>query len=302
MIREKVCMVLTGVLCLCALAAPALAQETDSVLVGWKKSLVFDLTATQASYSDAWDGGEVGTFSWQTNLIGSAERQVSAKFNYLTNLKMSFGQTHSQQDDGNWLRPKKTTDLIDWENVGSFTMNGYVDPYVAFRLESRFYDGRVPAKKLLFSPLKLTESAGMTRHFHKEGDDFITSRFGLALRQIFKSNIADTTLLTTVDSTFNDGGFESVTDVSMGVSERIRWTSKLTLYKAFFFDKSDQTDGTPTEGYWKAIDVDWENIFAVQVSRIITVNFYTQVLYDKQVIDKGRWKQTLALGLTYKMF
>jgi hypothetical protein len=295
-------MVLAVLVCLSAVAPPAGAQDADSVLVGWKKSLIFDLTATQASYSDSWDGGEVGTFSWQTNLVGSAERQFAPKFNYLTNLKLSFGQTHSQQDNGDWLRPKKTTDLIDWENVGSFTLNGYVDPYVAFRLESRFYDGRVPAKKLWLSPLKLTESAGITRHFYKTDDDFVTSRFGAAIRQTFTSNIADTVLLSTVDSTFMDGGFESVSDVSLGLNDKIRWTSKLTLFKAIYFDKSDQTDGTPTEGDWKAIDVDWENILAVQVSKVIAVSFYTQLLYDKQIIDKGRLKQTLALGLSYKMF
>jgi len=283
------------------LAAGVQAEEDTTYFEGWKKSLVFDLTATQASYSESWDGGEAGTFSWQSNLVGSAESHLSETFHYRTNLKLSFGQSHQQNDNGDWLRPQKTTDLIDWENVGNFTLHQFVDPYVAFRLESRFYDGRIPEKKLWFSPLKLTESAGGLRHFYEKDDDFITSRLGLALRQIFKTNIADTAALTTVDSTFNDGGIESVTDVSFGVHEKIRWTSKLTLFKAFFFDGSDETDGTEFEGDWKAIDVDWENIVAAQVTKVVAVVLYTQVLYDKQVIDKGRWKQTLAFGITYKL-
>lgn len=302
MIRNTVCMVLAGFVLACVLAAPGSAQEGDSVLVGWKKSLVFDLTATQASYSDSWDGGEVGTFSWQSNLVGSAERQLSSKFKYLTNLKLSFGQTHTQLESGDWQKPKKTTDLIDWENVGSWTLNKYVDPYVAFRLESRFYDGRVVAKKLWLSPLKLTESAGITRKLYEKNDEnFIHSRLGAAVRQTFKSNIADTTLLTTVDSTFTDGGFESVTDVVLGLHEKIIWNSKLSLYKAIYFDKSKETDGTEAEGYWKAIDIDWQNIVAFQLSKVIAVAMYTQFLYDKQVTLKGRFKQTLALGISYKL-
>lgn len=302
--RRVYTFLLAGLLALTAWSNVQAQDETDTLYFeGWNKSLVFDLTATQASYSESWDGGEAGTFSWQSNIVGSAEKYLSKKVNLLSNLKLSFGQSHRQDDNGDWLRPQKTTDLIDWENVASFRLShSYVDPYLAFRLESRFYDGRVPAKKLWFSPLKLTESGGIIRHFYEQEDKgLVTSRLGLALRQIFKTNIADTAALTTVDSTFNDGGIESVTDIVLKLHERIVWTSKLTLFKAFFFDKADEFKGTEFEGDWKAIDADWENIFIAQVSKVIAVSLYTQVLYDKQVIDQGRWKQTLALGITYKL-
>lgn len=297
-----------------ALLAPALAAQevADDTLYIWKKSLVWDLTATQTSYNDAWVGGEVGSFSWQTNLNGTAQRQFSPSFNFKSTLRTSFGMTSTQDEEsGDWSKPKKSTDLIDWENVGSFTLHKFVDPYVAFRLESQFYDGRYnnrlfgttySTKKLWFSPLKLTESAGGTRKFYEKDNDVIASRLGFAFRQIMQSYIDTTdTALPQVDSTFTDGGFESVTDAVLTLSDKLVYVGKLSLYKAFFFSESDKVKGTEVEDYWKAVDVNFENLLVAKVSKIVAVSFYTQLLYDKQVEKKGRLKQTLALGITYSL-
>ena len=94
-----------------------MANAQDSTTNGWTKFLVFDLTATQTAYSDSWTGGEAGSINWVSNLNGSAEKQLSPKLNFKSTLKMSFGQTHSQdQETKNWSKPTKSTDLIDWEN------------------------------------------------------------------------------------------------------------------------------------------------------------------------------------------
>ena len=74
------------------------------------------------------------------------------------------------------------------------------------------------------------------------------------------------------------------------------------LYKAFIFSESDELKGTPEENYWKEVDVNWENSVSVSVSTYVVVSLYTQLLYDKQISKKGRFKETLSLGLTYKMF
>ena len=59
--------------------------------------------------------------------------------------------------------------------------------------------------------------------------------------------------------------------------------------------------GTEFEDVWKAIDVNWENIISASLSKIITVNLYTQLLYDKEVSRKSRIKETLAIGFVFKM-
>lgn len=286
---------------LAILAASALAA--DSTFVGWRKSLILDATTTQASYSDSWVGGEAGSFNWVGNLNGAAERQLSVHFNYRTTLKLSFGQTMIQDEESkDWSKPKKSTDLIDWENVGRFTMNKFVDPYAAFRLESQFYTLLHPSKKAYLSPMKLTESAGLARRFYQaKKDDQITSRLGFAFRQILKKDLVDTINFATVDTTFTDGGLESVTDASLTINKNLRYIGKLSLYKAIFFSESDKVKGTPYEDDWKAVDVNLENMFSASVTKVVTVIFYTQLLYDKQVSAKGRLKETLGIGFAFKL-
>ena len=290
-------------LLLLILLVPAIrAAETDSTFDGWRKSLIIDLITTQTGYTDSWVGGEAGSVNWVSNLNTLAERQLKDWFNYKATLKMSFGQTLTQDaETKDWSKPNKSTDLIDWENLGMFTRHKYIDPYVAFRLETQFFDGANPDKKLYFSPLKLTESVGIARKFYTEKDDFVLSRFGFAIRQIMKSVIVDPIALTTTDSTLTDGGLESVTDATLSLHENISYTGKLTLYKAFFFSESDLVKGTEFENYWKAIDVNWENTISASVTKIITVNLYTQLLYDKEISKKGRFKETVAIGFVFKM-
>ncbi|MDH3892908.1 MAG: DUF3078 domain-containing protein [candidate division Zixibacteria bacterium] len=271
----------------------------------WKRSLIVDATVTQTSYSDSWVGGEAGSVNWVGNLNTSVEKQLKAWLDFRSTLKLSFGQTITQDaETKGWSKPKKSTDLIDWENVGRFTLNKFVDPYAAFRLESQFMDASMQENKLYFSPVRLTESAGIARKFYERDKDFFTSRLGLALRQTLKSVAfynMDSTEILTADTTLTDGGLESVTDIVLTLSERLHYTGKLTVYKALFFSEKDNVKDTPFEDDWKAIDVNWENIFAASISKIITVNFYTQLLYDKQVSKKGRFKETLGIGFVFKL-
>ncbi|TET93911.1 MAG: DUF3078 domain-containing protein [Candidatus Zixiibacteriota bacterium] len=274
----------------------------DESKPAWKKSLMVDITTTQTSYSDSWVGGEAGSVNWVGNLNGSAEKQLKEWFNFKSTLKLSFGQTMTQGADSvkHWSKPKKSTDLIDWENVGRFTLQKSVDPFAAFRLESQFLDASVEAKKRFFTPIKLTESVGIARQFYAQEKDEVISRLGLALRQIMKNTIVDEQL-NTEDSTLIDGGIESVTDVTLTFNERLRYTGKLTLYKALYFSNKDEVKGTEFEDDWKAIDVNWENIISASLSKIVTVNLYAQLLYDKEVSRKGRFKETLAIGFVFKM-
>ena len=281
----------------------------DTTHTGWKTSLIFDITANQTAYSDSWTGGEAGALSWVGNLNCSAEKQLSPSFNFTSRLKLSFGQTHTQKiitnEMGNeekvWEKPRKSTDLIDWENVGRLTKGWAVDPYVAFRLESQFLDASVDARKRYFNPIKLTESAGIARKLYEKDKDQIISRFGFAIRQILKNVVIDT-LLNTADSTLTDGGIEWVTDANLTLHENIKYTGKLTIFKALLFsekDNVDPIDSLPIDN-WKAIDVNWENMISAKITKLITVNFYLQFLYDKEVELRGRLKETLGIGFVYQ--
>jgi len=297
-------MILTGLACLLAMTMTLQAQDTVAV-PKWTKSLVTNLMVTQTSYSDSWVGGEAGSVNWVWNLDGTAERPLSAKVNFKSTLRLKFGQTLTQDaETKDWTKPRKSTDLIDWENVIRFTLGGAIDPYAAFRLESQFFDGTVEAKKLYLSPLKLTESFGVAREFYKKENEVVSSRFGLALRQIFKTSIIGLDPIVTDDSTITDGGLESVSDATLKLAENISYVGKLSIFKALFSSESGREHplGAHDVGvYWASPDVNWENTFTAAVSKLINVSLYTQVLYDKDIDKRARFKETLALGFTYKM-
>lgn len=265
----------------------------------WTKSLDTDFTLTQNSYSDNWTGGEAGNISWVWNANGVFEKQFYPKFRFKNTSKFSFGQTHIQdKTTKNWAKPVKSTDLIDIENLGIFTLQSYVDPFVGLRFESQFLDASVPSINRYLSPLKITESAGAARQFYKTDNIDLLSRLGFAFRQIITKNILDLQAETTETITTNDGGIEFVTDLKKTLSETLSYTSKLSLYKALFFSESE----TAVNDDWKTVDVNWENRVSASVAKYVTVSLYMQLLYDKEISLKGRFKQTLALGLTYKMF
>jgi hypothetical protein len=278
------------------------AQEDDK---GWKKSADFNLAISQNAYSDSWAGGEAGNANWVANMNSLFEGPVSASFFSKSTFKLSFGMTYIQEidkvtDEKHWNKPVKSTDLIDLESVLSYKSGWFVDPYFAGRFESQFLDASVDSVKRYVNPIKLTESAGFTKRLYEKEKDFIDSRIGFALRENLDRQIfyEATTPLDTVANTemvtTTDGGIESVTDLSLHLHERIHLTSKLTLNKAIAVSK-DAADG------WSTLDANWENILAASITKYITVNLYVQWLYDKQVDVRGRLKETLTLGFTYKL-
>ncbi|MCK4512255.1 DUF3078 domain-containing protein, partial [bacterium] len=170
------------------MASPAPADETapadEAVPEGWQIASDINLTLTQNAYTDNWDGGETGALSWALNSNTLAESQLTDTVNNKNTLKLSFGQTHSQDRETRaWAKPSTTTDLIDLESVLRLTYGWSVDPFVSGRVESRFLDTRDQAKKRTLNPTTFTESVGVARVFIKEESREWTTRLGGAVRQ-----------------------------------------------------------------------------------------------------------------------
>ena len=98
-----------------------------------------------------------------------------------------------------------------------------------------------------------------------------------------------------------DGGVEFVGDTQTPfLSDRILLTSKLIVYQALVNSETDKLKGLPNEDYWRYPDVNWEMIFSTGITKLMSINLYMQLLYDKEINKAGRFKQTLALGISYK--
>lgn len=277
-------------------AAPLLAQEP------WTLSMDANLTLTQNAYSDNWVGGEAGAISWAFNSNSLAEKQLTTWIRTKNTLKLMFGQTHNQDvETKDWAKPVKSTDLIDFESVFRFTLGSFVDPFAALRIETQFLDQSDPGKDRYVNPVKITESFGVARVLVKEEKREWTVRLGGGIRQYINRDVLDVDSGVRETETANDYGatFDSEFKTPLA-GDRISFSSKLTVFKAVHYSEKDALEGLPEEDYWKAPDINWENIFTAGITKYLMVNLYMQLLYDKEIDKTGRFKQTLSLGLTYK--
>ena len=269
----------------------------------WQATLDANLMATQNAYSNSWAGGEAGSLSWATNWNFVAHRQFNPTWHSKNTVKLAFGQTHSQdQENRRWMKPSKSTDLIDAETMWRMTLGLFVDPFAALRLESQFLDASQPGNIRYGNPVRFSESFGVARSLIKEKDRELTMRLGASFRQDANRGVVIDTAGNKKDFTSNNGGLEFVTDYKTPLgSEKIAYNSKLSVYKAVFNSSQDDLAGLANADYWKSPDVSWENGLTANVSKYLMVNLYLQMLYDKEVDLRVRYKQTLSLGLTYSI-
>jgi hypothetical protein len=288
------------------------AEEAATPPTGWTKSADMSLSLTQASYNDAWTGSETGSASWTFVGNAAAEKALSTTFLWRNTLKLSYGMTHTEKDDPegrHWLAPTKSSDRIFYESLMRMTLGIVVDPYAAFTFDSQFYNPYdVPNDaydkvERYIDPMMLTEAAGVGRTFVKNDRGELISRAGLSVRQrITKDILADDPGSTEVN-TATDGGLEWVTDYTQTFGGgSLKYVTKLRTFKAFFYSESDKVKGTEQEDYWKEVDVAWENTLSASVTKYVQVSLFGEVLYDKQVELRGRFREVLGLGLTYKVF
>jgi len=184
--------------------------------------------------------------------------------------------------------------------------------------------------------LKIKESAGIAKHVIDEEERSLLTRLGFTFRQSSRKFFVEAPPSnSTVSEATNDGGVEWVTDYKNRVlDDKVSWTSKLTVYQPVFFSgKSDLESFTAADltglgldsdiaDFTTTVDIDWENIFTTQITKLISVQLYVRYLYDKYdntvkpllendaltnvgdvgaaVRKAGQFKQTLAIGITYR--
>ncbi len=265
---------------------------------GWTKSADVSLNLNQNSYSDNWAGSEIGSISWAFNANLLAEKQLTDKLHDKNTLKLAFGQTHSQiideqSSDKKWAKPDKTTDLIDFESLFRFTLGLAVDPFASVRWESQFLDESVEDVKVI-NPNIFTETFGMAKVFIKEENKELSTRLGAAFKQYFDSNAKENT---------NDGGLEFVGEFKSPLANNVFiYNTKLVLYKALIYSLSDDDTNPEYNENWESVRMDWEHILTAQLTTLLNMNLYFQLIYDERVIDETQFKETLGLGFTYKLF
>jgi hypothetical protein len=319
---------------------PKEAKEKRELEVGkWYPTLEGGLNLTQAAYSENWKGGETGSVSWNAFLNGSAENQVKPSLNWLSTMKLLYGQTRRQEVDANgdrsWGDADKSADLIQIESILRLTRNWAVDPYFSVRYESFFQDITDPfGRKLWLNPMTFKESAGIAHKFKDREDDQLLMRAGFTARENYRQFYASDTGNETFSETSWDVGAELIVDYKKVFEQRLTYVSRLSVYQPFNWSKNEIFDALGPDSliaaglspdiasYATTVDVDWQNTFTTKVTKFISFNFYLELLYDKydntvvpivddngsltnaEAVDfsvrkKGQFKQTFGVGLSY---
>jgi len=279
------------------------ADSTDASTNPWKIQFQTGLGITQSSFSDSWTGGEAGSMIWLSNFLGQAEKKISRRWLTTNQLKLEFGQTHSQDETTKkWKSPTKSVDKIRLDGLLRYTMGWAVDPYGAVIFESQFLDVSSSVNKRYLNPIDLTETVGIARTVVKSVDVYeLTTRLGVGFRQsiIRSDDTADSSK--TVSNTISNSGLEWVMDLKVGTAKSATgFDSKVTAFKAFTNSKADELKGLPNEDYWQTVDLNWDNILRVNLNSVMQISLAWQLLYDKEISLSGRFKETLTLGASYK--
>ena len=275
-----------------------------AVATPWNLSVDANLTLAQNAYSANWGGGATGLLAYAMTSNSLAEKQLNEKMNSRNTAKLAFGQTSTQDTNHTWGPLAKSTDEINFESVLRFTLGFVVDPFASAQVQSQFWDKSDPGHDRFINPLDLNEALGVARQIVKHGKTELVSRLGFGLEQKLDRQHPDTVNYAEFrsDKFSNYGGLTFATDFTTPLAqERITYTSKLTLFQAVFFSGASALAGKPDADYWKALDVGWDNTIAASITKYVMVNLNAQLLYDKEIDTKIRLKETLALGLTYKL-
>lgn len=295
---------LLAAICISIFSATASAKDSVNTESKWKLSVISGLTLTLNSYSDNWAGSEFSAFSWGAQFNGTAEGKLTEWFTNKYILKLAFGQTSLQKEDDSgekeWRPLEKSSDLVDVEAIGLFTLKAFIDPFISVRAVTQFGDLRVENHKEFFNPLVVTESFGALRNFIK--NDYVnwSGRLGGAVRQSIDRNYHLPDSIKPAETYTNDGGVEFVTDFSAKSKDnRLSFISQVKVYEAILSSTKDKMKDTDAEDYWRYPDISWENTLGVNLAKFIMLNLYAQLLYDREIDKDVRFRETVGLALTY---
>ncbi len=287
------------------LAALAVSLVPAAGAESWKLGADVGLNLNQTGYSDSWKGSEEGTLAWTATADFIAEKTFSPKFDWKNTLKMKYGQSHRQvldedTDNRRWISPTTAADRIFLESLARMTLHKSVDPYLAVTFDSRFYDNRDRENRRYVNPFLMSETIGIIRTFAKTEQTEFVSRLGYGVRQDYDA--AGGTEFER-PKTIYDSGLDWTTDFAHTFnSGNAKYVTKLRVFQAVTNSEADNLKGLENETYWKATDLAWEQTLSAAVTKLIQLTLFTELLYDKETDKRGRFWETIGLGVTYKLF
>ncbi|MFH1313003.1 MAG: DUF3078 domain-containing protein [Candidatus Eisenbacteria bacterium] len=266
---------------------PAACAGENEPVGGWTNEVVGSLNLTQAGF-DNWAQGGENTLGWQTSLGGKFV-STGTGHEWVNAIKLAYGMTKVGDEDA-----RKSVDEIRIESVFTYKAGFYVDPYVATTAETQFSTGHEytdssrTAISDFLDPGYFTQSTGIGRVFN----DVIRSRLGASIKETVTDKYPvpyadDPDTPDEIEDIKVEVGAESVTDLSLKISDDLTFDSKLEL-----FSNLKATN---------EIDVRWDNLLTAKIEEYLSVTLNVKVFYDSDISRSRQIKEALAIGLTYRL-
>lgn len=285
------------------LATPALAQEPDTLTAadGWRSSLVTQLAASQAAFSN-WQEGGINALALSLSGDGQFDRVVGRVL-VTQEARAAFGLL--KQDT---LEMRKAEDVARYLLTADVLTGGVLRPTASFGVRTQFAPGYdysptaeeyvedgtpilpfTPGERLKVSdfaaPAQFTQSAGIA---YVPGGGF-EARLGLGLKETLVSierlrpvygNAADEALRI-------QAGLDAGVKLTREIVPNVLLKSRLGAFQAF-----NQVGNV-------APDIIFENTLAMKVNEFLNVNLDTATIYDQDISNDLQLKEVLSVGVSF---
>jgi hypothetical protein len=253
---------------------------------GWKISAMTGLNFSSTSVSSNWAGSEQNTWGLTLFTDGTAERQFD-KLGWKSRFNAEYGQTKSGQ------QILKSSDLLHTDSYLRWKVLERFNPYVDLTFDSQFDQ--------FLRPMVLSQSLGMSAYILNQPKQVLSTRAGLALKEVYDpadilSRPLNVVLLT---STSDSGstrfyfGTASVTNYDLSAGQFVKFSSELRLFAPINFE---------------GLDMRFDNSLYFKLSKYLTFKVGFLALYnyvkDYPVVWPRdiRTKTTTGLGLSWSLF
>jgi hypothetical protein len=270
---------------------------------GFKKTFDTGLNVSQSYYNSSWEGGDVGTVIWVYYINSDIKGKIKNKWNIINTFKLQFGQTYIQDNETReWSKPQKSTDKIEEELTVFYDVVFPFKPYISNRFLSQIYDNSYPDVPLYINPIDLTHTIGILKEISQKEEQNWFIRWGIGSKE---------NIIRTVDTTNKTvgktevkvyGGTELYSEFKKKIRDNILYEARLRIFKALINSEEKNFTDSEEKNFWKEPDIDFENTLSISITKYIQISLYLQLLYDKEISKSLQLKQTLALGIVYKLF
>jgi len=274
-----------------------LKSQTNESKPQWKRNFQTGINYNQSSFSDEWKGGGTNTISWNA-LMNIKTEYTDGKYFWSNDFQSQYGQSNTKD-----VGVRKSFDRLFFESKASYKLSNVWNVFGALSFLTQFDDGYLYNKttdgkdsliliSTFMAPAYVTEAFGL----EYKPVSYFSAQFGIAsMRQTLVLNQdlykyqSEIYGVKKGDYLRNQPAFQFIASFDKEIYKNI------TL-KARYMFVMDYTRMNHT-GIINRLDAS----LVAKLTRYITFNFGSVVLYDYAQTDNIQYSQVMGVGILYSI-